>query len=79
MREHLRHNPCVDCHETDITVLEFDHVRGVKNGNVGRIARDRSFDDLKKEIKKCQVRCANCHRRKTLKERGISWYMESAT
>jgi hypothetical protein len=30
-----------------------------------------SLDALQKEIDKCVVRCANCHRRKTAKESGF--------
>lgn len=66
----LRDNPCVDCGETDPIVLEFDHVRGVKRKNVAdMINAAYSLESLAEEITKCEVRCANCHRRKTYKER----------
>ncbi len=31
---------------------------------------NHSLDAIKEEVKKCVVRCANCHRRKTAKEIG---------
>jgi hypothetical protein len=54
-------------------VLQFDHVRGKKRGNVSSLARQGlDLQVVKNEIKKCQIRCANCHVRKTAKEQG--WY-----
>ena len=69
--EYLSTHPCVDCGETDPAVLEFDHV-GEKNKDVAVIiGRGSSLETLKKEIELCEVRCANCHRRKTARERGF--------
>ena len=66
---HLLDNPCVDCGEDDVIVLEFDHVRGEKLFPVSRsIGRKISEKKLRDEIDKCEVRCANCHRRKTYKQ-----------
>lgn len=66
LKEFLQKNPCVDCGESDIVVLEFDHVRGEKSGNVSDMAnRALSITKIQKEIEKCEIRCANCHRRKT--------------
>lgn len=64
--DHLAHHPCVDCGETDVDVLEFDHVRGVKKNCVAELVqKGHSIDHIQEEIAKCEVRCANCHRRKT--------------
>ncbi|TSC77996.1 MAG: bacteriophage protein [Parcubacteria group bacterium Gr01-1014_24] len=65
--QHLLKNPCVDCGESDVTVLEFDH-KGIvpKLKAVSQLARAHfPIDKIQKEIDKCEVRCANCHRRKT--------------
>ncbi len=72
LRAHLEAHPCVDCGETDLIVLEFDHQPGFeKLFNIGEATRDvRSMRAVKAEVAKCEVRCANCHRRKTYKERG---------
>jgi hypothetical protein len=32
------------------------------------IGRGASLDGLNAELEKCEVRCANCHRRKTVKD-----------
>jgi hypothetical protein len=71
VNNYLLSHPCVDCGVKDIVVLEFDHVKGVKENAVA-VASNRSWslDKLKKEIEKCEVRCANCHRRVTHKRRG---------
>lgn len=69
---HLLNNPCVDCGETDTIVLEFDHVgeEGTKKFNISDATRlGYGMPKLKAEMAKCEVRCANCHRKKTY-ERG---------
>jgi hypothetical protein len=68
--EYLRAHPCVDCGEPDIIVLQFDH-RSDKSFNVASmIAAGASWAKIAAEIAKCDVRCANCHHRKTARERG---------
>lgn len=69
IRQYLLKHPCVDCGENDIVVLEFDHVRGEKRGVVSLLKRS-SLKAVKEEIEKCDIRCANCHRRKTAKQLG---------
>jgi hypothetical protein len=63
--DYLSSHPCVDCGETDIIVLQFDHLRD-KSFNVSTmIANGTSWLRIEAEIAKCVVRCANCHRLKT--------------
>lgn len=69
--DYLSMHPCVDCGESDPIVLEFDHVRGCKIEAVAiMVQKNCSIARIKKEIEKCEVRCANCHRRKTSRENG---------
>jgi hypothetical protein len=69
--EYLKTHPCVDCGETDLLVLEFDHLRDKKE-NISRLIATHELKWLKEEIEKCDVVCANCHRRRTAL-RG-NWY-----
>jgi hypothetical protein len=64
----LRSHPCVDCGEDDVLVLEFDHV-AEKSFQITAAITYRSWADILVEIAKCDVVCANCHRRRTA-ERG---------
>ncbi len=63
--EYLLAHPCVDCGEADPVVLEFDHLRD-KVFNISEIAnRPVRWAVVLMEIAKCDVVCANCHRRRT--------------
>jgi superfamily II helicase len=69
--QHVLNNPCVDCGETDPIVLEFDHVRGQKEFNIGSAVRNgKTLAQVIDEISKCDVRCANCHKRVTYQKAG---------
>lgn len=67
--ETLKGKFCIDCGETDPIVLEFDH-RGNKEYNVASMV-SFSPQRMQKEIDKCDVRCANCHRKKTARDFGF--------
>ena len=70
IKAHLEANPCVDCGEADIVVLEFDHINDDKHFSISDATRlGYGMPKIKAEIAKCEVRCANCHRKKTY-ERG---------
>ena len=72
IKNHLSNNPCVDCGNNNIVVLEFDHVRGEKKYNVSDMCRGGySLATIQKEIDKCDVRCANCHRQITHLRRNL--------
>jgi hypothetical protein len=65
---HLRAHPCVDCGESDLVVLDFDHLPGAdKRFDIARAVTGstRSWATIHAEILKCEVVCANCHRRRT--------------
>lgn len=66
----LKENPCIDCEEPDIVVLQFDHVRGEKKYNISEMMGAGLAGSLIDEMKKCVVRCANCHTRKTARDFG---------
>ena len=68
--DYLRTHPCVDCGETDVIVLEFDHVRDTKIADVSTLMRNgHSWQKIEAEIAKCEVRCSNCHQRVTASRR----------
>lgn len=67
--EYFGAHPCVDCGTADVTVLEFDHRDGtVKIATINALVRDSRLRELEAEIAKCDVRCANCHRRRTARQ-----------
>lgn len=69
--QYFESHPCVDCGETDPVVLDFDHVRD-KEFNVSAGLHWRNWNEVLAEIAKCEVRCANCHRRRTAERGGFA-------
>lgn len=68
---YLKTHPCVDCNEKDPLVLEFDHITNDKKRDITQIVhRGWAAKSLMDEIAKCEVRCANCHRKKTFLQLG---------
>ena len=67
--DYLQTHHCVDCPESDPRCLEFDHVRGEKEFHLADATQILpSLERIQKELDKCDVRCANCHRKKTAKD-----------
>jgi hypothetical protein len=64
---YLAEHPCVDCGEVDALVLEFDHVDPAKKRKTIHklVHQAYSWAAVAAEIQQCEVRCANCHRRRT--------------
>lgn len=58
---------CLHCGYKDHAVaLDFDHLDpSDKNFNISQYFATASIEKLIKEINKCQILCANCHRVKT--------------
>jgi len=67
--EFLQSNPCADCGEPDPIVLEFGHL-GDKRFNVSQGFSGRNWKSILSEMEKCDVVCANCHRRRTARRHG---------
>ena len=67
--EYFEGHPCVDCGEADPLVLEFDHL-GEKSFDIGAALPYRRWQSILDEIAKCEVVCANCHRRRTYERCG---------
>jgi hypothetical protein len=69
---YLKNHPCIDCGNSDLRVLDFDHVRGEKVEDVSHAVRNNwSIIKIQKEIDKCEVRCSNCHRIVTYERRKL--------
>jgi len=60
---------CVDCGNDDPLVLDFDH-RLPKQKTI-IVTKCSTLASMRHEASKCDLRCANCHRRKT-------WYRREA-
>lgn len=75
----LLKNPCCKCGESEPMCLDFDHIDPKsKDANIcSLIFNCVSLDKLQSEIDKCQVLCANCHRKKTAQEVGSFKYKMS--
>jgi len=76
--EFFEAHPCADCGEADPVVLEFDHLRD-KAFNVTWGIDNVAWAKLLAEIEKCEVVCANCHRRRTSRRRGALRAVLSST
>jgi len=62
--DHLKSNPCVDCGDTTMLSLDFDHVRGSqKRFNIAHafMLTGMTLKKLQTEVAKCDVRCRKCH------------------
>ena len=61
---------CVDCgYNKDPVALDFDHLDNKEFGIGDNISR--TWHSIEKEIAKCEVVCANCHRIRTA--RRANW------
>lgn len=56
---------CFDCGETDINVIEFDHIpeKGPKLANPSKLMGMAHFYEV---TEKCEPVCCNCHRKRTI-------------
>lgn len=68
-----KNRPCADCGNLyHFCVMDFDHRPDEeKIREVSDLKNFSSETKLREEIAKCDVVCANCHRIRTYKRRGI--------
>lgn len=64
--------PCKDCGQKfHHSAMDFDHINSDKHREVARMA-DYSVEKVQKEIDKCELVCANCHRVRTWTRRQLA-------
>ena len=66
----LKDLPCKDCGiKYPYYVMQFDHLRD-KSFSIASEGWAKSIDDIKEEVEKCEVVCANCHAQRTYERRS---------
>ena len=59
---------CAECgYKEHPAALHFNHIDPAKK--IGNVSKMKTWDTVKKEMRKCEVLCANCHAVKTVKEK----------
>lgn len=72
VKDYLLNHPCIDCGESRLPCLDFDHVSGEKIRDISKMVHyGWAIQTLTEEMKKCEVRCANCHRMRHYNENGL--------
>ena len=65
---------CARCPERDPRVLDWNHIdRKTKSANISKLMTG-SLERLIEELLKCEVLCANCHRKETAEQ--LNWNFE---
>ena len=73
LADELKSNPCADCGGSfHPVVMDFDHIGDDKIVNVAKMAQGYGMDAILREIAKCELVCANCHRMRTHRRRLIA-------
>ena len=71
---YLAKKGCSDCGERDPRVLEFDHIEPSNKKSAIATMMSQGYlwsnPKLRREIRKCRVLCANCHRLHTAIQQG---------
>lgn len=65
---YLSDKACLNCGEDDIIVLDFDHLPEFeKKFDIAKAVSTMclSWKKILEEINKCEIVCANCHRKRT--------------
>lgn len=66
---------CKDCGETHVAALSFHHSNPAeKEYDVARLIQNRDWENVEKEIKKCELLCENCHRKRHFDQERYDHY-----
>jgi hypothetical protein len=65
VQEYKRSHPCIKCGESELCCLDFHHRDPSKKDFVIGQSYNRGVgvERIKQEIAKCDILCANCHRK----------------
>ena len=65
VQEYKKTHSCIRCGESETCCLDFHHIDPAKKFRVlgGMADRGFSLERIKIEILKCEILCANCHRK----------------
>lgn len=70
VRELKESTPCTDCGvKYPYYVMDFDHLSDKEYPIANMISQGYSMETVQKEIDKCEIVCANCHRVRTHERR----------
>ena len=62
----IENSICTDCQISyPPHVLQFDHLRDKSFQISGLGVKEKNIEQIKKEIEKCEIVCANCHAHRT--------------
>lgn len=62
-KEYKNNLSCKKCGENHPATIDFHHKKDKENQVAQMVHWGYSIDKIKNEIEKCQVLCANCHRK----------------
>ena len=66
---------CKICGETSPECLEFHHINPkIKHKSISVLLSNGCSEQIYEELKKCEVLCANCHKKITAKQ--FNWYKQ---
>lgn len=70
--EHKSGLKCSRCGESHVATIDFHHRVGEKENGISKMVADGySIERILRELKKCEVLCANCHRKVHFKNNKV--------
>ena len=72
--QYLLKHPCSICNESRVACLHFHHINPDNKKFTISCNMGKSWENIKKEIDKCIVLCANCHAIETAKQ--LNYYTD---